>query len=70
MLEHINLIGKCTNYAPSHKAKLYLEGIAAKTVQTFGLQVVEDPADADNALLRLKTPYEPRPGGFESLFHK
>ncbi|CEO60090.1 hypothetical protein PMG11_04733 [Penicillium brasilianum] len=50
-------------------AKLYLEGIPAETVQKFGLQVVEDPADADVALLRLKTPYEPRPGRFEALFH-
>ncbi|CEL04585.1 hypothetical protein ASPCAL05713 [Aspergillus calidoustus] len=52
-----------------HGAKFYLEGIAAATLQARGLQVVEDPADADIALLRLKTPYEPRPGGFESLFH-
>jgi hypothetical protein len=50
-------------------AKLYLEGIPTETVQAHGLQVVEDPADANIALLRLKTPYDPRPGGFESLFH-
>jgi hypothetical protein len=50
-------------------AKIYVEGIPTGTVQTYGHQVVEDPTDADIALLRLKTPYEPRPGGFESLFH-
>ncbi|KAJ6032506.1 hypothetical protein N7540_003238 [Penicillium herquei] len=50
-------------------AKFYLEGIARETLQARGLQVVEDPMDADIALLRLKTPYEPRPGGFESMFH-
>ncbi|KAJ5896068.1 uncharacterized protein N7473_005467 [Penicillium subrubescens] len=50
-------------------AKIYLEGIPTETVQTYGHQVVEDPTDADIALLRLKTPYEPRLGGFESLFH-
>jgi beta-glucosidase len=31
--------------------------------------VVDEPADADLAVLRLNAPYEPRPGGFESFFH-
>ena len=31
--------------------------------------VVTDPAQADLALLRLSTPYEQRPGRFESFFH-
>lgn len=49
--------------------KFYVEGINVKTLQARGLQVVEDPVDADIALLRLKAPYEPRTGGFESFFH-
>jgi hypothetical protein len=32
-------------------------------------EIVADPADADVALLRLKAAYEPRPGGFEAMFH-
>ena len=31
--------------------------------------MVEEPADADLAVLRLNSPFEPRPGGFESPFH-
>ncbi|MFD4621443.1 glycoside hydrolase family 3 C-terminal domain-containing protein [Streptomyces sp. NPDC058475] len=31
--------------------------------------MVADPADADLAVLRLRTPYEERPGLFESFFH-
>ena len=32
-------------------------------------RVVDDPADAELAVLRINAPYEPRPGGFESFFH-
>jgi beta-glucosidase len=31
--------------------------------------VVDDPAHADLAVLRIDAPFEPRPGGFESFFH-
>lgn len=31
--------------------------------------IVDNPTDADVALIRLKAPYEPRPGGFEAFFH-
>ncbi|KAL4733733.1 glycosyl hydrolase family 3 N terminal domain-containing protein [Aspergillus similis] len=51
------------------KTKLYVEGIPAETMEARGLQLVDDPADAQIALLRLKAPYEPRPGAFEALFH-
>jgi beta-glucosidase len=44
--------------------KLYVEGIAA------GGEVVERPEDADVAIVRVASPYEPRDGNFiESLFH-
>jgi beta-glucosidase len=48
--------------------RLYLEGVSAEVASRYG-QVVSDPAEADIALLRLKAPYEPRPGGFEAMFH-
>ncbi len=48
--------------------RLYVEGVSAEVASQYG-EVVGDPADADVALLRLKAPYEPRPGGFEAMFH-
>jgi beta-glucosidase len=47
---------------------IYLEGVSEEVASRYG-EVVGDPADADVALLRLKAPYEPRPGGFEAKFH-
>ena len=49
-------------------SRLYVEGVSAEVASQYG-EVVGDPADADVALLRLKAPYEPRPGGFEAMFH-
>ena len=48
--------------------RIYLEGVSEDTAAGYG-EVVSDPARADVALLRLKAPYEPRPGGFEAMFH-
>jgi beta-glucosidase len=48
--------------------KLYLEGVSAEAASRYG-DVVDNPGDADVALLRLKAPYESRPGGFEARFH-
>jgi beta-glucosidase len=48
--------------------RLYVEGLSAEVASQYG-EVVGDPAAADVALLRLKAPYEPRPGGFEAMFH-
>jgi beta-glucosidase len=48
--------------------RLYLEGVSKDVASRYG-DVVEDSTDADVALLRLKAPYEPRPGGFEAMFH-
>ena len=48
--------------------RLYVEGVDPRQAARHG-DVVDDPADAEVALLRLKAPYEPRPGGFEARFH-
>ena len=48
--------------------RMYLEGVSDEVASRYG-EVVGNPADAEIALLRLKTPYEPRPGGFEARFH-
>ncbi|HEX2911279.1 MAG TPA: glycoside hydrolase family 3 N-terminal domain-containing protein [Chloroflexia bacterium] len=51
------------------RPRLYLENISAEAVAPFG-EVVSGPAEADLALIRLKTPYEPRNRFFlESMFH-
>ena len=47
---------------------VYVENIAPAAAARVG-QVVDDPADADLAVLRINAPFEPRPGGFESFFH-
>ena len=47
---------------------VYLEGVDPAAVQPYA-RVVADVADADVALVRLKAPYEARPGGFEAHFH-
>ncbi|HEY9291273.1 MAG TPA: glycoside hydrolase family 3 N-terminal domain-containing protein [Microlunatus sp.] len=51
---------------PGHN--LYLEGVDRRLAAGYGTPV-EDPADADLAVIRLAAPYEPRSGGFESFFH-
>jgi beta-glucosidase len=47
---------------------VYIENIGSAAATRLG-RVVDEPADADLAVLRLNAPYEPRPGGFESFFH-
>ncbi|KAJ5380660.1 uncharacterized protein N7496_003088 [Penicillium cataractarum] len=49
--------------------RIYIEGIDPVVVQTRGLKVSPSIEGADIALLRLRCPYENRPGGFEKLFH-
>ncbi|MFF4098177.1 glycoside hydrolase family 3 N-terminal domain-containing protein [Streptomyces sp. NPDC001903] len=48
--------------------KLYVEGVDEAVAAGYG-EVVSDPGAADLAVLRLRTPYEPRENLFESFFH-
>ncbi|MFE6614919.1 glycoside hydrolase family 3 N-terminal domain-containing protein [Amycolatopsis sp. NPDC057786] len=52
----------------SGRPRLYVHGIAAEAVAEYA-ELVATPDEADLAVLRLSTPYEPRPGRFESFFH-
>ena len=52
----------------SPRPRLYLVGVDPEIAGAYG-EVVADPASADVALVRMQTPYEPRPGGFEAMFH-
>jgi beta-glucosidase len=54
--------------AVSSGTRLFVQGVDPAVAAGFA-QVVTDPAQADLALLRLSTPYEDRPGRFESFFH-
>ncbi|KAI7972080.1 hypothetical protein EIK77_003173 [Talaromyces pinophilus] len=49
--------------------QIYVEGIDPSMIKARGGIVVDNPETAEIAFLRLKAPYEPRPGGFEALFH-
>jgi beta-glucosidase len=50
------------------RPKLYVENIAPAVAAAFG-DVVATPEEADIAILRIGTPYEPREGFLESFFH-
>lgn len=50
--------------------KVYLENIDPEVAATkYGLEITHEPKQAAIAFLRLRAPYEPRPGGFEARFH-
>ena len=49
--------------------KVYVEGFAEGAAERLG-QLVANPEDADVAIIRAKTPYEPRGEGFELMFHQ
>lgn len=49
-------------------SRLYVEGMPREVAEAFGT-VVDDPADADVAILRLHAPYEQRATTFENFFH-
>jgi len=48
--------------------KIYVKNIKPEAVSQYG-QIVDDPAKADIAILRLNAPYEKRKGMMESFFH-
>jgi beta-glucosidase len=48
--------------------RLYIEGVDPAVAAEYAT-IVTTPADADVSILRIKAPYEPRPGIFESFFH-
>ncbi|WP_426366103.1 glycoside hydrolase family 3 protein [Streptomyces sp. E-08] len=50
------------------RPRLYVEHVDPAVAAAYG-EVVSDPAVADLAVLRLRTPFEERPNRFESFFH-
>ncbi len=51
------------------RPKIYIENIQPEVAAQYG-DIVEEPADADFAILRLQTPFEPRSSTFlENFFH-
>jgi beta-glucosidase len=52
----------------SGKPKLYLENVSSEVAAQYG-QVVNTASEADVAIIRLATPFEPREGFLESMFH-
>lgn len=51
----------------SADARVWAEGL--DTSGSSGADVVDDLSDADVAVVRLRAPYDERPGRFESMFH-
>ena len=48
--------------------KIYVEGINKKVAESYAT-VVDKPGEADFAIIRIATPFQPRKGFVESLFH-
>jgi beta-glucosidase len=48
--------------------RVYVQGVDAEVAAGYGT-VVASLAEADVAIVRIKTPFEPREGGFEQFFH-
>lgn len=54
----------------ARERRFYVEGVDVEAAaRKRGLAVVATPGEAEVALVRLRAPYEPRSGGFESYFH-
>ncbi|PVH98822.1 glycoside hydrolase family 3 protein [Periconia macrospinosa] len=71
----ITLLSNKNNILPLKNpsaTKFYVENLNATVLSTFvhhNITIVSNPAEADLAILRLKTNWEPRPGGFEANYH-
>ena len=52
-----------------YKKKVYTEGMAPAILAKYGAMPSNSPHGADIAIIRLRAPFEPRPGGFEAHFH-
>jgi beta-glucosidase len=50
------------------RPRLYVENVQPDVAAGYA-DITTDPAGADLAVLRLNTPFDPRPGLFESFFH-
>jgi beta-glucosidase len=50
------------------RPRLYVEGVHPEVAARYA-EVVERPEDADVALIRLRAPYETRPGFLQQFFH-
>ena len=64
----LTVLTNCALLPLDGRPNVYVRGLSEQTASAYG-NVVADPADADVAVLRLRTPYEQRPGMFESFFH-
>lgn len=53
----------------AHGCRLYAAGLDPAVARRYAT-VVDDAAAADFAVMRLRAPFEPRPGRFESMFHQ
>ncbi|MFI6983701.1 glycoside hydrolase family 3 protein [Embleya sp. NPDC050154] len=62
----VRLHGEVPAHGPDRK--VYVENIDPESASRYGT-VVDRPADADLAVLRLNAPYEPREGLLERYFH-
>lgn len=47
---------------------VYVENIGEEAAARLGT-IVDDPSQAELAVVRLDAPFDPRPGGFEAFFH-
>jgi beta-glucosidase len=53
---------------PVERPRIYVENLSADLIALFG-EVVDEPTDADFAIIRIETPYYPHEGLFYSNYH-